>query len=46
MRVIIYAKTDEEGHTTFPIHMLDDVTYCTRTNPGMELYFPDSLSTL
>jgi len=31
---------------TFPIHMLDDVTYCTRTKPGLELYFPDSLPTL
>ena len=46
MRVIIYAKTDEEGHMTFPIHVLDDVTYCTRTKPGLELYFPESLSTL
>jgi len=34
MRVIIYAKTDEEGHMTFPIHVLDDVTYCTRTKSG------------
>ena len=25
---------------TFPIHELDDVTYCTRTKPGLELYFP------
>jgi len=39
MRVIIYANTDEEGHMTFPIHVLDDVTYCTRTKPGLELYF-------
>jgi len=31
---------------TFPIHVLDDVTYCTRTKPGLELYFPDSLSTI
>jgi len=31
---------------TFPIHVLDDVTYRTRTKPGLELYFPDSLSTL
>ena len=31
---------------TFPIHMLDDVTYCTRTKPGLELYFPDLLTTL
>ena len=31
MRVIIKAKTYEEGHMTFPIHVLDDVTYCTRT---------------
>ena len=46
MRVIIYAKTDEEGHMTFPIPVLDDVTYCTRTKPGLELYFPDSLPTL
>ena len=46
MHVIILAKTDEEGHMTFPIHVLDDVTYCTRTKPGLELYFPDSLSTL
>jgi len=40
---IIYAKTDEEGHMTFPIHVLDDVTYCTI---GLELYFPDLLPTL
>jgi len=44
--VILYAKTDEEGHMTFPMHVLDDVTYCTRTKPGLELYFPDSLPTL
>jgi len=31
---------------TFPIHVLDDVTYSTRTKPGLELYFPDPLSTL
>jgi len=31
---------------TFPIHVLDEVTYCTGTKPGLELYFPDSLSTL
>jgi len=31
---------------TFPIHMLDGVTYCTRTKSGLELCFPDSLSTL
>ena len=33
---------------TFPIHVLDDVTYCTgtRTKPGLELYFPVSLPTL
>jgi len=30
---------------TFPIHVLDDVTYCTRLELH-ELYFPDSLSTL
>ena len=46
MCVIIYAKTDEEGHMTFPMHVLDDVTYCTRTKPGLELYFADSLPTL
>ena len=46
MRVIIYTKADEEGHMTFPIYVLDDVTYCTRTKPGLELYFPDSLPTL
>jgi len=28
---------------TFPIQVLDDVTY---SKPGLELYFPDSLSTL
>jgi len=39
MHVIIYAKTDGEGHMTFPIHVLD-VTYCTRTKLQMELYFP------
>ena len=27
MRVIIYAKTDGEGHMTFPILVLYDVTY-------------------
>ena len=31
---------------TFPIRVLDDVMYCTRTKPGLGLYFPDSLSTL
>jgi len=31
---------------TFPIYVLDDVTYSTRTKPGLELYFPDPLSTL
>ena len=46
MRVIIQAKPDEEGHMTFPIHVLDDVTYSTRTKPGLELYFPNLLSTL
>jgi len=30
---------------TFPIHVLDDVTYCTRLELH-ELYFPDSRSTL
>ena len=25
---------------TFPNHVLDDVTYCTRTKSGLELYFP------
>ena len=30
---------------TFPIYVLDDVTYSTRTKPGLELYFPDSLLT-
>ena len=38
MRVIIYAKKDEEEHMMFPIHVLDDVMYCTRTKPGLELY--------
>ena len=46
MHVIIYAKSDEEGHMTFPIHVLDDVTYCTRTKPGLKLYIPDLLPTL
>ena len=27
MRVIIYAKTDGEGHMTFPVLVLDHVTY-------------------
>ena len=27
MHIIIYAKTDGEGHIAFPIHVLDDVTY-------------------
>jgi len=31
---------------TFPIHVLDDVAYFNRTKPGLELCFPDSLSTL
>ena len=31
---------------TFAIHVLDEVTFCSRTKPGLELYFPDSLSTL
>jgi len=31
MCVIINAKTDGEEHMMFPICMLDDVTYCTRT---------------
>jgi len=31
---------------TFPIHVLDGVTYCTRTKQGLELYFPNSLPTL
>jgi len=30
MRVIIYGKTEWEGHLTFPIHVLDDVTYLRR----------------
>jgi len=46
MRIIIYAKTEGEGHMTFPIHMLDDVMYCTRTKLQRELYCPDSLSSL
>ena len=46
MHIIISAKTDGEGHMTFPIRVLDDVVYCTRTELRLELYFPDSLSTL
>jgi len=37
MRVIILAKTDEEGHKTFPIHVLDDVTNCTRLDPELHM---------
>ena len=29
IHVIIYAKRAEEEYMTFPIHVLDDVTYCT-----------------
>ena len=46
LRMHVIKPRNEEGHMMFPIHMLDDVMYCTRTKPGLELYFRDSLSTL